>query len=329
MKNYFVSDLRTGDEITDFFMTKAVGIKTGSNNKKYLDISVADKSGEINGKKWDITEDEELSLSAIKEGSLVKIKALVSEWNAVRQLRIMRIRLANEGDSLDMSDFVKAAPEDPEKMYDFIFEAAQKIKDSGLRKLCANALSENKEVLLYYPAAKSNHHAQLAGLLYHIKRMLDMGMRACLVYKNLDKDWVTAGIIMHDMEKLNEIISNEYGVSSGYTMKGNLLGHIVMGAVSIQERAAAAGLSEEKTVMLQHMIIAHHNEPEFGSPVRPMFPEAELLHHLDMIDARMFDFEEALKSADPGSFTERIRTLDNRMLYKPGFAMNNREEEEQ
>ncbi len=326
MKNYFVSDLRTNDEITDFFITKTVGIKMGSNNKKYLDITVADKSGEINGKKWDITEDEELSLSVIKEGSLVKIKALVNEWNSVRQLRIMRIRPANEGDRLDMSDFVRAAPEDPEKMYDFIFDVARKINDDGLRKICTNTLSEYKELLLYYPAAKSNHHAQLGGLLYHIKRMLDMGMRACLVYKNLDKDWVTAGVIMHDMEKINEIASNEYGISSGYTMKGNLLGHIVMGAVSIQERAAAAGLSEEKTVMLQHMIISHHNEPEFGSPVRPMFPEAELLHHLDMIDARMFDFEDALQYADPGTFTERVRTLDNRMLYNPSFKTDNREE---
>ena len=85
------------------------------------------------------------------------------------------------------------------------------------------------------------------------------------------------------------------------------------------ERAKKAGLSEEKTVMLQHMILAHHYEPEFGSPVRPMFPEAELLHYLDMLDAKMFDFEAALESVDGGQFSERVRTLDNRMLYKPSF----------
>ena len=113
--------------------------------------------------------------------------------------------------------------------------------------------------------------------------------------------------------------SNELGVSDGYTVKGNLLGHIVMGTIRMEERAKKAGLSEEKTVMLQHMILAHHYEPEFGSPVRPMFPEAELLHYLDMLDAKMFDFEAALEGVDGGHFSERVRTLDNRMLYKPTF----------
>ena len=92
-----------------------------------------------------------------------------------------------------------------------------------------------------------------------------------------------------------------------------------MGAVEMQERAKKAGLSEEKTVMLQHMMISHHYEPDFGSPVKPLFPEAELLHYLDMIDAKMFDFEDALNDVEPGEFSERVRTLDGRMLYKPSF----------
>ena len=115
------------------------------------------------------------------------------------------------------------------------------------------------------------------------------------------------------------------GISSGYTASGNMLGHLVMGAVELKARAEAAGLSEEKTVMLQHMIISHHYEPEFGSPIKPLFPEAELLHYLDMLDAKMFDFEAALETAEPGSFTERVRTLDGRMLYKPTFEMTNTE----
>ncbi len=319
-KEVFIENLTVGEELTDYFMAKNAGLKTGSNQKIYFDITLADKTGEINGKKWDISEEEAISLSEIRDGGIVKIKAAVSEWNGIKQIKILRIRKTTEADVFDMADFVKAAPEDPKEMLAYITAQAETIEDAGLKKLCLDTLSENKEKLLYYPAAKANHHAELGGLLYHTRRMLTMGIKACMVYTNLNKDWVIAGVIMHDMEKLNEIAANEFGISSGYTVKGNLLGHIVMGAISMEERAEAAGLSAEKTVMMQHMIISHHNEPEFGSPLRPMFPEAELLHHLDMLDARMFDFEEALKTAEPGGFSERVRTLEGRLLYKPSFA---------
>ncbi|MBQ6670394.1 MAG: HD domain-containing protein [Firmicutes bacterium] len=325
MKEHYINALTAGSDITDFFMVKSIGIKMGSNKKNYLDLMLGDSSGEMNGKKWDISDEEADSLMSIAEGDIVKIKAQVTEWNGIRQLRIGRIRKAEARDELQMADFVKAAPEDPQEMFSYVLERANAIKDEGLKKLAVNALEENREKLLYYPGAMRNHHAELAGLLYHIRRMLTMGLKACQVYTNLDKDWVVCGVIMHDMEKLSELKSNEMGISSGYTASGNMLGHLVMGAIKLEERAKAAGLSEEKTVMMQHMIISHHYEPEFGSPIKPLFPEAELLHYLDMLDAKMFDFEAALETAEPGSFTERVRTLDGRMLYKPTFEMTNTE----
>ncbi len=325
MKEHYINALAAGSDITDFFMVKSIGIKMGSNKKNYLDLMLGDSSGEMNGKKWDVSDEEADSLMGIAEGDIVKIKAQVTEWNGIRQLRIGRIRKAEAKDELQMADFVKAAPEDPQEMFSYVLERANAIKDEGLKRLAVNALEENREKLLYYPGAMRNHHAELAGLLYHIRRMLTMGLKACQVYTNLDKDWVVCGVIMHDMEKLSELKSNEMGISSGYTASGNMLGHLVMGAIKLEERAKAAGLSEEKTVMMQHMIISHHYEPEFGSPIKPLFPEAELLHYLDMLDAKMFDFEAALETAEPGSFTERVRTLDGRMLYKPTFEMTNTE----
>ena len=319
-KEYFVNTLQVGEELTDYFMVKGPSVKVGSNHKNYFDITLCDKTGEVNGKKWDVDEVEASNLGKLKDGDLVKIRASVSEWNSIKQLRIARIRKADaEADGLEMSDYIKAAPEAPQSMYDFIWDKAQDIKDEGLKQVCKDALTENKDKLMFYPGAMRNHHAEFAGLLYHTKRMLDLGVRACEVYKDLDPDWVICGVIMHDMEKLNEIESNDLGMSGGYTMRGNLLGHIVLGTIRMEERAKKAGLSEEKTVMLQHMILAHHYEPEFGSPVRPMFPEAELLHYLDMLDAKMYDFEAALEGVDGGHFSERVRTLDNRMIYKPTF----------
>ena len=165
MKEIYLNNINTGDEITDFFMVKAIDVKTGSNNKQYLDLLLSDKTGEITGKKWDITDEEIQKLSAVKTGSLVKIKAQVTEWNGMKQFRVFRIRGAMEQDGLDTSDYVKAAPEDPREMYDFIMGKAQALGDEDLKKLCVSVLQDNEEKLLYYPAAQKNHHAEFAGLL--------------------------------------------------------------------------------------------------------------------------------------------------------------------
>lgn len=316
MKTIYLSDINTGDELTDFFMVKSMGVKTGSNGKQYLDLLLGDKTGEITGKKWDITEDEIKKLEAVKDGDLVKIKANVTEWNGMKQFRVLRIRGAVAEDMLDVSDFVKAAPEDPQQMYEFIADRADALEDEDLRKLCIQVLSENKEKLLYYPAAQKNHHAEFAGLLWHMKRMIENGEGICRVYTILDKDLVTAGVILHDIEKIREIKSNELGISDGYSMEGMLLGHIVQGVRELDSRMKALGFPDEKRLMVEHMILSHHYEPEFGSPKKPMFPEAEILHYLDIIDARMFDMEEALEGTRPGEFSDRVWTLENRRIYK-------------
>ena len=318
-KQNFASQIAVGDEVLDFFIAKNPGVRVGSNQKMYFDITLADKSGEINGKKWDVSEAESNTLSAIAEGDVVKIKASVTEWNGVKQLRIGKIRKLAVTDEVDMNDLVKAAPEDALEMYTYIMEKANAIADRGLKAMATTFLSENRERLLYYPAASRNHHAEFAGLLYHIKRMLAMGIRACEVYTNLDRDWVVCGVILHDMEKLNEIESNELGISPGYSFEGKMLGHIAQGIKAIDRLAEKVGLDTEKTIMLEHMILSHHYEPEFGSPKKPLFPEAELLHYLDMLDAKMFDFQDALESVLPGGFSDHVRTLDGRQLYKPTF----------
>ncbi len=319
-KEFYINDLPEEGSFTEFYMVRAVALKLGSNGKVYLDLNLGDSSGEINGKKWDVSPEEEALFAKIKEGDLVKVKASVNEWNGTKQLRIGRIRKYDpDTDKLDVSDYVKAAPEKGTDMFNYVLERASAIGDEGLRKMAVRFLQDNRDRLLYYPGAMRNHHAEMSGLLYHIKRMLMMGIRACEVYTNLDRDWIVCGVILHDMEKLNEIESTELGVSPGYSFEGKMLGHIAQGVKAVELLAREVGLDEEKKIMLEHMILSHHYEPEFGSPVKPVFPEAEMLHYLDMMDAKMFDFEDALFNVEPGNFSERIRTLDGRMLYKPTF----------
>ena len=275
MKEVFVKDLRKDQEITDFFMAKTLAIKVGANGKQYLDILLADKTGEISGKKWDVSDAEYPVLKAIGEKSIVKIKAVVTEWAGQLQLRVQRIRAAALDDGQRMEDFVKAAPEAPEDMFGYIYETAGSMKDQDLKKLCIKLLTDNREKLMYYPAAQKNHHAELAGLLYHMKRMLMTGERICEVYTNLNRDLLCAGVIIHDIEKLNEIMADPDGIATGYSFEGQLLGHIIQGVKTIDRLTLELGFPREKAIMLEHMILSHHYEPEFGSPKKPLFPEAE------------------------------------------------------
>lgn len=317
MKEIYVADLQVDMKVTAFYMIKATGVKQDSRGCSYLDIMLMDRTGEITAKKWDLPEDEATALKDLKEGELVKVKGLVTDWKNQKQVRIERIRKAGDEDELDINDFVKAAPEDPKEMYDFIHKVVEDFKDEHLKALALKFLDGEKERLLYYPAATKNHHAELGGLLYHMKRMLMNGMRVCEVYTILNRDLLLCGVVVHDMEKLNEIESNINGVSPGYSFEGQMLGHIALGVREIERMTAEIeGFPREKATMIEHMILSHHYEPDYGSPKKPLFPEAEMLHYLDIIDAHMFDYEDALSKTAPGEFSDRVFTLDNRRMYK-------------
>ena len=316
MKTVYITGISNEKEVTDFFMVKSMALKLGANKKQYLDVMLGDKTGEISGKKWDVADDELAELQTINEGDLVKIRAQITEWNGTKQLRILRIRKTAGDEGLDIREFIKAAPEDPVFMFNFLMDAAQAMKDQDLRNLCVLSLNEGKEKLMYYPAAQKNHHAEMAGLLYHLKRMLMTAEKVCQVYDNLDRDLLYAGVLLHDMEKLHEINANEWGISDGYSFEGNMLGHIIQGIKVLDRQMEELRFPKEKAIMVEHMILSHHYEPEYGSPRKPLFPEAEMLHYLDMIDARMYDMQEALDATAPGDFSDRVWTLDNRRLYK-------------
>ncbi len=167
-----------------------------------MDILLGDNSGEIYGKKWNLADEEMDSAKMMAEGEVLKIRAEVTEWNSMKQLKISRIRKTNKEDGIEMSDYIKAAPEPPEEMYGFIRGKAEAMEDPLLRALCLKNPDDNKEKLLYYPAAQKNHHAEMAGLLWHIKRMIRTGERICQVYEQLNQDMVLAGVILRHPKAL-------------------------------------------------------------------------------------------------------------------------------
>lgn len=320
MKKNYVDSLVTGSDFDDFFLMKSMAVRVGSNQKKYIDMILGDKTGDVSAKKWDASEAEIDELESFGDNAIIKVRASVTEWQGKHQLKVSRFRQAKADDDFDVEEFIRTAPENGADMYDYIMGEIALIRDEELRRVCTVLMERNREKLMYYPAASKNHHAMMSGLLFHMKRMLKMGKKACEVYTNLDPDWVITGVVIHDMEKINEILSNKWGISPGYSFEGQMLGHIAQGVKMIDRLAQELGIGEEKAVMLEHMILTHHYEPEFGSPKRPMFPEAELLHYLDIFDARLFDMEEAISAVPPGEFSEKVWTLENRRVYKPTFV---------
>lgn len=321
MKPYFIKDLKPDDaeRIEDRYLVRNADIRDGNNGKKHLYMTLGDASGDIQSVKWSLTPDELKAYSKIEAGMVISVVGRCKDYRGQNQLIIDAIKGRAQEGSYDRSDLFKAAPEEPQAMYDYIVGKINDFKDEELKKLCLSFYEGEKERLMYYPAAMSNHHAEYAGLLYHVKRMMMMGELACEVYTYLDKDLLLAGVALHDIEKLDELASDENGVVPEYTLKGKMLGHLVMGVEAIGERCIELGIDEEKCLLLQHMSLTHHYEPEFGSPKKPLFPEAEMLHYLDMVDAKMFDVEDALRFTKPGEFSERVFTLDNRKLYKRTF----------
>lgn len=307
-----ISELKPGEKAEGFYMIKNFEVKKTTNGKQYIDIELVDKTGGINAKIWEYTDEKE---KIVKDSSIVKVRGEVLEWNGSKQFKINKIRARIPSDPVEISELVPSAPIKQEEMLKSVNSYIAKIKDAEIKLLVGNIVSKYKNKLYYYPAAKKNHHSYMGGLLYHTLRMLQSGEKLCQVYGFLKTDYVYAGVILHDICKINEMDSDKYGIVSDYTMEGKLLGHIIQGVKEIEIEGEKIGLSREKSIVLQHMILSHHYEPEFGSPKKPMTPEAELLHFLDIIDTRMFDFERALEGTDPGQFTERIRLLDNRNLY--------------
>ena len=298
-----------------FLLVKASNKKTSTKGDDYLDMTLADKSGEINAKLWSYVPAVHGEYQA---GDIVKVRGTVSQYNGAEQLRIEKIRHSTPGDQVNTADLVKTAGYTGEEMFASLLSIAEGFKDNDLKQIVVALLTENKEQLLYWPAAFKLHHAIRSGLLLHTLSIVRLAQRVAEVYPFIDTDLLLAGAILHDIAKTAEYEMTPSGLASGYTVKGNLLGHLAMGTIMIEETAKKLGIESEAVALLQHMVLSHHGEPEFGAAVRPAFIEAELLSQLDMMDARMFEMREATEAAAVGDFSGRLWSMENRKLYNHG-----------
>ena len=298
-----------GQVFDGYLMVRASAQRTSSNGGKYLDMTLCDISGEVNAKMWDGATPPPPAVHVIR------LRGMMLEYNGRPQLRVDKLRLANEGDDYDMAALTPCAPLPPEEMLGYIRQRVNAFADEELKALVLRRLEDCGEALNYYPAASKLHHAERAGLLHHTSTMLRAAGAICEIYPTLDGELLAAGVILHDLCKITEIKADAIGLASDYTAEGMLIGHLVLGVSELARVGRELNVRPELLMMLEHMILSHHDLPEYGSPKPPMFPEAEVLHVLDLLDARIFEMNRELQNAQPGGFTERIWSLE-RKLYR-------------
>lgn len=311
-----INELQAGCRVDSFYIIKTAAIRVSSNNKKYIDFTLGDKTGEISAKLWDASEED---ANVYKENLVVKVRATVVEWQNNLQLKLDKIRLSEVEDKINITDFVASAPFPADEMYILMLEYVDKIENVDIKNIVNYIVDNAGEKMINFPAAKKNHHSVRSGLLYHITTMLKSGEKLCEVYDFLNTDLIYAGVILHDMAKLEEMDASELGIVTDYTIEGQLLGHIIMGVEKIREAAVEVKADNEISMILQHMILAHHYEPEYGSPKKPMLPEAQMLHFLDDMDASMYDMKKAVSSTEPGKMSDPVWSLEKRKIYTSKF----------
>ena len=295
-----------------FLLVRSSDQRTGSNGGRYLDLNLTDRTGEINCKMWDGT------VAPPPQGSVIKVRGLVQEYNGRLQLRIERMRPAVDADQVDLNRLVPCAPEKPADMLAEINRTIDRFESEPLKKIVREMLRLAGDSLEWFPAAQRLHHAERSGLLHHTVGMLRTAEHIISAYPFLRGDLLRAGVILHDLSKIAEMKSDELGNVTDYTRDGLLIGHLVRGVATLAQAAQNVGVTGELVVLLEHMIISHHGEAQYGSPRMPMFPEAEALHWIDLLDARMNEMQGVMERVPSGAFSEKIWSLDRR-LYHPNY----------
>lgn len=304
---------QVGDSFEGFVLIKESVKGTASNGKPFLTLVLRDATGEIEAKLWDITTEDE---SIFIQEQIIRITGELNQFRGKPQMRISSIRLAQSTDGVQVSDFIEKAPVERDELMAKLTETIFEMKNPTIQRIVRAIIKKYQEPLLLYPAAAKNHHEYVSGLAHHIVSMLKIARELCELYPDINKDLLYAGIILHDIGKLKELSGV---VSTTYTLQGKLLGHIPIMVEEIGQTARELQIEGEEVLILQHLVLSHHGKAEWGSPTPPLVREAELLHFIDLIDAKMNMLNRALAKVKPGEFTERLFAMDNRSFYKPSF----------
>lgn len=281
-----------------------------NNGSPYLNLVLQDKTGTIDAKLWNVTEEQ---VKVVVPGKVVEFVFDVINYKNNLQLKVLKV-LSIDQNNIDLRDFVKESSVSKDELMKGIKYYINKIENPIINKIIVNIFKEYHQSFFEYPAATKNHHNYLGGLATHVLSMLKLAEQLAVLYPLLSSDLLYAGIILHDIGKVEEL-SGPF--LTEYTINGKLLGHISIMNAKLYKIASDLNLEETNEVtLLSHLILSHHGKNEYGSPVLPQIAEAEILHYIDNVDARMESIKMAYETTEENTFTSRIFPLENRQFFK-------------
>lgn len=319
----FIRDFQPSEFIEGVFCISNAQLGRTKNDKPFLKCLLRDKSGELPGRMWSIEADYFRQLPT--EG-FVYVEGETQAYQGDLQLIIRLIEPHNPSPE-EMQELLPVSPFPVAEMFDELQGLLGTLKHPAMKAL-AKAYLEDEGLMAAFkqcPAAKAMHHAYLGGLLEHTLQLVKVADAVCPLYPRVNRDIVIMGLFLHDLGKTRELV---YDRSFGYTDRGELVGHIVDGAIMLHDKAqqvmrgAGVRFPKHAILVLQHIILSHHGQPAFGAAKIPGTPEAILVSLLDNTDARMFM---AINSARPdretpldlgGNFTEKQWALETK-LFRP------------
>ena len=324
MKTSFVTDLNSEQSITTFFLVHEKEIRNTREGKPYLRLELGDRSGTIEARMWDQFDG---AVKDINRDDFVKVHARVEIYRNKPQLSLQQLRLAKP-EEVDLADFLPHTKEDVGRLYAQLLEFAGTIGNPWLKKLVTGIISDPGIAARYKraPAAKVMHHAYLGGLLEHVIGLCGLAKQIAAHYPELDVDLLVTAAILHDVGKLDELC---YERAIGYTVEGQLLGHIMMEFETVSKAMDAIdGFPANLKTVVQHLLISHHGQYEFGSPKLPMIREAMAFHYMDDLDSKLAAVRAALAvdSGDPewsaysGALGRKFLRLDQFLKVPSGGA---------
>lgn len=324
MKSLFVKDLTADQIITGFFLVHEKEIRNTNTGKPYLRMELGDRSGTVEARMW---EQFENFAKDVNRDDFIKIQARVEIYRNKPQLSLQQFRLARPAE-IDIADFLAHTPFNVEEMYQTLLTDAEGIKNPWLRQLVLKILCDPQIAARYKraPAAKVMHHAYIGGLLEHVVGLCGLAKVVAVHYPELDVDLLLTTAMLHDVGKLDELC---YERSVAYTIEGQLLGHIVMELETVTKAMdAIEGFPGKLKTVVEHMLISHHGQYEFGSPKLPMIREALVFHYLDDMDSKVAAVRAAMAvesgeenwSAFSGALGRKFLRLDRYLAEAPAEA---------
>lgn len=276
---------------------------------KLFNVTLQDNSGTIEAKTFNYNQ---RYIDAIKPGVIIKIYGKVKENKGKVFMDLDSYTLPCEGE-YEMDNLIQVSPIDFNTLKEELKTYLDSIKDEDLHAITKKLIVDNYKKYLDYPAASKNHHDFMHGLLHHSLSMCHLIDGIVLNYKELNRDLLISGALLHDLGKVVELSGV---IATKYTLEGSLLGHLVIGVEMIDSASKELNIDNEKVLLLKHMIASHHGKQEFGALILPQTKEALILSMVDDMDAKMMSIDKAFENTENGSFSERIFPLDNRAFYK-------------